>query len=362
MKIRFLFFLAGALFYGMAGIAQSTIMGQVLDAETKLPLEGASVFAQNTTLGTITDKEGNFKLQLKRGGYELVVSYTGYTSKRVNIEANENQTINIQLQKEDNSLSEVVIKSSNEVPDGWEKYGSFFIAHFIGATPNAAQTSLENPDALKFYYYKKSDKLKVLATEPLQILNNALGYQLRYSLDSFVYYYKTQMNSYRGNCLYQALEGDTAQQITWNVNRNKVYRGSRLHFLRSYYDSAVKEEGFTVDMLTKAGAGKFSRLANPYDTAYFLVDDSTFDVELWFPKKASITYTKTPPETEYLTQFKLPLNVTMQISYVDLLDVIVIKQNGFFIDQKHWINHGYWSWKNLADQLPYDYVPTELNP
>ena len=26
-------------------------------------------------------------------------------------------------------------------------------------------------------------------------------------------------------------------------------------------------------------------------------------------------------------------------------------------EQKDWINQGYWSWKNLADMLPYDYLP-----
>ena len=30
-------------------------------------------------------------------------------------------------------------------------------------------------------------------------------------------------------------------------------------------------------------------------------------------------------------------------------------ENGYYYDQKDWINQGYWSWKNLADQLPYDY-------
>jgi hypothetical protein len=33
-----------------------------VDAETAAPLEGASVFAQNTTLGTITAKDGSFAL------------------------------------------------------------------------------------------------------------------------------------------------------------------------------------------------------------------------------------------------------------------------------------------------------------
>jgi hypothetical protein len=51
------------------------------------------------------------------------------------------------------------------------------------------------------------------------------------------------------------------------------------------------------------------------------------------------------------------LNAKLQISYVDLSDGITIKPNGYFFDQKSWVNQGYWSWKNLADQLPYDYEP-----
>lgn len=339
--------------------AQSIISGQVTDADTKLPLEGASVFAQNTTKGVITDKEGHYTIALNKGGYELIISYTGYASQTINITASENQQLNIELKKEDNSLGEVVVTASNLVADGWEKYGSFFINHFIGATPYAANCSLQNPEALKFYYHKRSDKLKVLATEPLQIENRSLGYHMRYELDSFVYYYPTSINSYRGNCLYTAMEGDTAQQHIWSANRKKVYYGSRLHFLRSYYDSTLQQDGFTVDMLSATDAAKFNRLANPYDSIYYGYIDSTADVELWFPKKVSITYIKKAPEAEYLQQYRLPLDVKTQISYVDLLDAILIKPNGYFTSQKSWIAQGYWSWKNIADQLPYDYEPEE---
>ena len=73
------------------------------------------------------------------------------------------------------------------------------------------------------------------------------------------------------------------------------------------------------------------------------------------PRKISITYAKKKPEPEYLKQFKLPKNVAIQISYIDMTDAIAIKENGYYYDQKDWINQGYWSWKNLADQLPYDY-------
>jgi hypothetical protein len=127
MKKRpFLLFLSLVLlsFYSFA---QSTITGQVTDAETKLPLEGASVFAQNTTKGVITDKEGNYKLYLNKGGYELVISYTGFVSQRIKIEADADKQFNVELKKVEKNMEEVVIVASNEVLDGWEKHGAFFL-------------------------------------------------------------------------------------------------------------------------------------------------------------------------------------------------------------------------------------------
>ena len=356
MQFR-LFFISCFLFISLLSSAQSLITGQVIDAETKLPLEGASVFAQNTTKGAITDKEGNYKLFLNKGGYELVITYTGFTSTTIKVEADGDKRIDIELKKAEKNMDEVVIVASNEVADGWEKYGDFFLGYFIGSTPFSDSCTLLNPEAVKFYYYKRSDKLKIMAEQPLLISNRALGYDLRYQLDSFVYHYKTNINSYRGNCLYTAMQGSEEEEKRWKENREKVYYGSRLHFLRSYYDSTLKKDGFTVDVLSSTDASKFHRLANPYDTSYYFYNDSTANAEIWFPQKASITYTRKPPEKEYLEQTHLPLDVKAQISYIDLSDGIVVMPNGFFFDQRSWVNQGYWSWKNIADQLPYDYEP-----
>jgi hypothetical protein len=344
------------LFISSSLFGQFTVTGKVVDSVTKEPLYGASVFCQNTTSGTTTNKQGEFSMQLKSGGYELIVSFTGYQVKEIRISNNDNTPLQIEMIKEEKTMEAVVIRSSNEVMDGWDKYGKFFLENFIGSTPNAAQCSLQNPQAVHFYYYKKSDKLKVLATEPILISNKALGYNLRYQLDSFMYYYKTQISSYRGYCLFSEMEGNFQDQKTWSDNRKKVYYGSKLHFMRSYYDSTLNEDGFEIALLDENNRTKFNPVQNPYDTAWYGVYDSTFESEVFYPRKISVTYKK-KPEPEYLQKFKLPKNVGAQISYIDLLDAIVIKENGYFYDQKDWINQGYWSWKNLADLLPYDYIP-----
>jgi len=338
--------------------AQFNITGKIIDAGSKEPLSGASVYCQNTTVGTVTNKDGQFSLSLKPGGYELIISFTGYQTKQLRISQSDNVLPDVELSKEDKSLGEVIVKTSNEVKDGWEKYGNFFLDHFIGTTPNAAKTTLTNPEVLHFYLLKKSNKLRVLATDLLQIENRALGYSLKYQLDSFIYNYNNDINSYRGFCLYAEMDaGSDSLKLAWERNRKSAYAGSKLEFMRSYYDSSVVENGYTIDMLDENSDKNFTRVKDLYDTTYYGALDSTMQVEIWYPRKLSITYTKKKPETEYLKQFKLPKNVAVQISYIDIKDAIAILENGYYYDQKDWINQGYWSWKNLADQLPYDYNP-----
>ena len=353
---KHIFFSSIFLFLSISVFSQFVVKGVVLDSASREPLSSASVFCQNTTLGTTTNKQGEFSLELKSGGYDLIFSYTGYQTQTIRI-TGEVSRFEILMVKEDKSLGEVVIKSSNEVKDGWEKYGSFFLEHFIGATPNAALCKIENPEVVKFYFLKRSNKLRVLATEPILISNKALGYNLRYQLDSFVYHYNTDLNLYRGYCLYSEMEGSDSARRAWTSNRNKTYFGSKLQFMRSYYDSTLKEDGWVINMLDEVNDAKFNIVKDPYDTLFYGAPDSTMEAEIWFPRKISVTYTKRKPESEYIKKFKLPKNVATQVSYIDFTDAIAIKENGYYYDQKDWINQGYWSWKNLADQLPYDFNP-----
>jgi CarboxypepD_reg-like domain len=351
-KFQFLVLLCGL---SITSSAQFVVTGTVLDSSSREPLAKASVFCQNTTLGTVTNKEGEFSLSLKSGGYDLIFSYTGYQTQTVRV--TENNKLEILLIKEDKSLGEVILKNTNEVADGWEKYGDFFVKNFIGATPNAGQCTLLNPEVLKFYYYKRSNKLKVLATDAVQISNNALGYNLRYQLDSFVYYYNTNINLYRGYCLYTEMEGNDSLKSVWGKKRSNTYYGSKLHFMRSYYDSTLTEDGWLVDLLDENNDKKFNKVKDVYDTTYYGAMDSTLQVEIWYPRKISVTYTKKRPEAEYLKKMNLPKSVPYPISYIDIKQTIAITENGYYYDQKDWVNQGYWSWKNLADQLPYDYLP-----
>jgi hypothetical protein len=345
------------------GFSQSSffVKGNVVDDSTGLPLDGASVVCQNTTRGTFTDRDGNFGIQLPMGGHNLVISFSGYDATNIRISsANDNQEYpNIRLKKKDKNLQDVVIQASNEVANGWEKHGKEFTGLFIGSTPNAALCQIINPEVLKFYFSKKKNRLKVKAEEPVVVVNNALGYKIQYQLDSFIYEYNTKGSSYNGSAFYIEIDTTETQKNTWKANREKVYFGSRLHFMRCYYDSTLDENSFTITAIeTDSIAGKTVREAinNPYDSTFYGVINGT-EKEVLLIGKYLIEYAGAPMEKSYLQANKYPLSAKEQLSTIDLLDGFVINENGFFYEQKMVINSGYWAWKNLADQLPYDYWP-----
>lgn len=122
-KLRVIFFslLCGISFFSHA---QFVVTGTILDSSSREPLPFASVFCQNTTLGTYTNKLGEFSITLKSGGYDLIITYTGYQTQTIRVSDNlpagqGGNKLEILMIKENKSMSEVIIKTSNEVPNGW---------------------------------------------------------------------------------------------------------------------------------------------------------------------------------------------------------------------------------------------------
>ena len=113
LSIFFLFLLSGFI-----ASAQFTVTGVVMDSSNREPMALASVFCQNTTLGTSTNKQGEFSLTLQSGGYDLIFSYTGYQTQTIRV--TENNKLEVLMAKEDKSLKEVVVSNSFAVPDGWQ--------------------------------------------------------------------------------------------------------------------------------------------------------------------------------------------------------------------------------------------------
>jgi hypothetical protein len=362
---KVIFFLC-IVFFANYSIAQSEsylITGKVMDAVTKLPLLGASVFAQNTTIGTATDQQGNFTLRLLNGGYDLIITFTGYqtVTRRITTADALDKNIVIESAQKEKALEDVVIKSSNEVKDGLIKYGSFFEENFIGKTINSSHCVIKNKDVLHFYFYKKKNRLKVLATAPLEIENTALGYTIKYTLDSFTHEYGTQLSTYSGYPLFKDMPpADEAQKTGWYNNRLKAYQGSMLHFMRSVHDKKIKEEGFEIQLVAKTNEIETAiPVQDFYGAINYSINDSTQLVEITpNQQNLAVLYNRQAPAPLYLAATgDVPRKFQLSILTIAPDQSIGIEQNGYFFDQNDIVINGYWTWQKVADVLPYDFRP-----
>lgn len=89
-------------------LAQSKfeVKGKVLDAQEQA-LIGVNVTVKGTSIGTITDLDGNFSLSNRSDGETLVVSYIGYVAKEIKIRGT--QALRVTLEEDAQNLSEIMV-------------------------------------------------------------------------------------------------------------------------------------------------------------------------------------------------------------------------------------------------------------
>lgn len=102
--VRFALTFALLLVAGAAS-AQQTITGTVKDSSGE-PIIGASVVEEGTTMGTVTDLDGNYSLSVS-GKKNVVFTYIGMKEKKVNPAGK--STIDVTLEDESKDLNEVVV-------------------------------------------------------------------------------------------------------------------------------------------------------------------------------------------------------------------------------------------------------------
>ena len=102
LSFRLLMLLAG-VFFALDVSAQTTINGHVKD-DTGEGIIGASVVVKGTSNGTVTDFDGNFKLQCQQGA-TLVITYIGFNPQEVKAK----DGLDITLKEDVAQLNEVVV-------------------------------------------------------------------------------------------------------------------------------------------------------------------------------------------------------------------------------------------------------------
>jgi len=94
-------------FGSVSAFSQSELKGTVTDELTGEPLIGATVSIG--TIGTVTDIDGFYTMDIQNGTHTLQCSYVSYASKELSIVLDGNQVVDIRLGTSNNVLNEVVV-------------------------------------------------------------------------------------------------------------------------------------------------------------------------------------------------------------------------------------------------------------
>lgn len=406
------------LFGGM--LHAQTVQGIVLDSVTRQPIASANVYFSNTAMGTITDANGSFLLNISAPGkYDLVVSFIGYEIYHMPVPPGKKITnLRILLKQKVTELKEVVLRQSEKF--GWEKWGSLFMEHVVGTSLFSEETELLNSDALRFYFDKATNELTATANKRLLIRNKALGYDIKFDLAKFVFDTLTKDFAYEGFPFFEEMKTNRENiKKRWEKNRETAYHGSLMHFYRCLYDGRLAGSGFEVrrwGFLTMEEKKRVKKLyteyldfkkssqniigPNPYryidntdSIGYFRkVMDNAGDspmlldtllkadslvyrvgnASIWFqfPGSLQVRFLYRDFPVEYGRSYPDMINhikpalvkprpVTTDI-HMKSATPITVYINGAYLDGESLYTDGYWSWaEKLSSIVPYDYFPKE---
>lgn len=388
---------------------QNRIFGKITDAASGEPVPFANVFFVNTTFGTSSDQNGNYSFSgFPPGKYDLAVSFVGFNpvQRAVAFTQNQNAQIDVALQQEAKVLSEIMVK-----PDtlNWQRNYRDFKDLFLGTSRYAQDVVVQNPRDIHLFFDPKTSVLVAHARKPIVVDNLATGYRINYYLYQFEYNSRAGTFFIYGSPQFQLLEAKSkSQQKRWERNREKIYEGSLLHFMRSWLTQQWTEEGFNVsrlyripnrerpstEFLTKKinelrnknlEAGKplilsfgTSRSGFKEDSlSYYMrlrampteVDSVVQEVltgaEFTGPEKSKKEFTgilrvayKKTEDVRYAARVGRPNTVKKQESLLHVIAALTLYENGYYEDVRNVFLENYWSWsEKIATLLPLDYTP-----
>ena len=105
------------LLFSVVTFSQNSSFSGVVSNQFNQPIEYVNISLEGKTKGAITDQDGVFKItNLKKGAYTIVASYVGYydLKKEININEDENITVNFSLNEQSILLQTIEITGRKE--------------------------------------------------------------------------------------------------------------------------------------------------------------------------------------------------------------------------------------------------------
>jgi hypothetical protein len=351
----------------LSGLVHGQIIsGVVLEKESGLPLPFANVFVSNTTLGTVTKEDGSFTI---KGDFpqeiEVVASFIGYFREvqKVLVRSSNSIELKFELSINEAMLTEIELKSKRDKQ--WARQFRKFEEVFLALPDDSYKSQIEilNPWVVDFEMVKPKGAPNYLiasSEEPLQIVNNALGYQIDYYLQDFRL--TREEAGFIGQVYYKPIPTlDLSQMTRWQNAREENYFSSLRHFNLSLILNNTDSVHFGIyrapyrgpDDRTPNHFYEIGRSIFPTQMDSILrrpLGDGTFRVFL--PERLEILHLDRSWPNNYYNSVFHP------ISWIEAKEKFFdVDRKGILIDPRQLILSGYLSRQRVSRHLPLDYEP-----
>jgi hypothetical protein len=328
-----------------------TFCGTLYDNETGLPVSNVNVFLDGTQIGTATDANGKFELNVPNAIHtSLVFSHISYIQLSFP-DPYKDLPDTIFLTPKVQELSPVDIIDRRDPFTRAEKMKTFK-EQFLGMDVAGKACTIKNENDIYLIYNTDTKTLSANSKHPLLIENEYLAYNIRFELltfsVTFVDYtlHNTSVSKFLfyGTAFFSNRLGDKEIER----RREKIYQGSDLCFFKNFVNNTLKKSKFEV----------FNQ-GVPIDLRdYFTIQDTLSVKKVTIkPKKLEI-----PPSNYYQ-------DVTGKISVLynkKLSSYILFRTDSFMVDNFGYINmvdkivfYGWFGQQRVGNMLPIDYHQDE---
>ncbi|MFY0686069.1 MAG: carboxypeptidase-like regulatory domain-containing protein [Cyclobacteriaceae bacterium] len=356
-----------------------SVSGIVSEKENDELIPGMNVYLNGTSIGTVTNENGYFKLtNVPFGNYRIVFSHISYKPKIYEFSKVTPGELNASTEVEmaTATLRPVEVTTSKwrrreVLPDYIEKFNE----EFLGTSRFSTECRILNADVITFYESDDGNELKASSKEPIVIQNDALGYVVFCELDYFIS--KDEEVKYVGRVRFSELDPiNDKENRKWKRNRRSAYYGSVRHFLSTLTRNSFSRKGYSIYSISSVRDVSEGRTSPIHRDSIIVKTRHPGLWELKLPGMLYVTYAKELESMSYVIEMErsfLASNTNMNNALFltrkpdiqksileideDATGPIYIDKNGNVTNPTGLIVNGYWSWERMSDLVPINFDP-----
>jgi hypothetical protein len=339
----------------------------VYNNDTKLPVDDAHVFFNNTSFGAISNTNGSLILSFPNGLTEdLIISHISYDTKIISSASFSrlSKIDSIFLVPNGIKIDEIVVTQKRS--KSWKNNLNRFKKAFLGDDKIASKCKIHNPEVLRFN--TKDDHFIATAVDLIKITNKHLGYDIKFLLTQLSIDKNGSMK-YLGHANFKDISNPKNQKKI-EKNRITAYKKSPSHFFKHLVNNELDKGKYEIKLVQYTN-GVFEEIMKPatkdilyFDSTsnkYLLSFDGFLEVKhLGFKEFQDVKIgvrqgglESSRFNTQETGTSARPSHPTSWL--YKITPMLIINPNGNIVNHRAVQEYGYWANQRMAHSLPLDY-------